>query len=299
VRTTSTFMVRTRVAALRFAVAVSCALAVAACSGGGAGLPSIPPPPPAISGIGIFDESTNGCTVSYDGLIWYAVPPGHFSPLDVRSSKCGADLGSDPNAPIPVWALPNGPTKAIFVATSLQQRYSVPGMQMLESDASAVHVPITWMIANGTYLSDAPLYDQYHAKNGDDVETGEIGPPVAQMKANFPWYAPQVSVDGAGRQRYPADDIAAGFGGFWGITWDSQGIDGTSDLGAPWGEYCADPASYKRPDPGGTCPFLAYEWTARDLTRSYLSTLDYWYSTDPDDILIRAGFDPVSGAQYE
>ncbi|HTV74595.1 MAG TPA: hypothetical protein VME66_12945, partial [Candidatus Acidoferrales bacterium] len=247
----------------------------------------------------MFDESANACTVSYDGLISYAIPPGSFSPIDVRSSTCGVTLQANPNAVIPRWAIPDGPTQAIFVATSLQQAYSVQGMQMLEQDASAAHVPMTWMISDSAYLADASLYTQYHAQNGDDVETGEIGPPVSVMQSSFPWYAPHVSVDGAGEQRYPSVDIAAGFGGFWGITWDSQGIDHTDDMGAPWGAYCADPNSYKRPEPDGGCSFLAYEWTARDLTRAYLSRLDYWFSTDPDDLLIRAGFNPTSGAQYE
>jgi hypothetical protein len=158
---------------------------------------------------------------------------------------------------------------------------------------------MTWMIGNTQYLASASMYDQFHTQNGDDVETGELGPPVSQMRTTFPWYSPHVSVDGAGHERDPAEDIAAGFGGFWGITWDSQGVDHTADLGAPWGEYCADVTSYKRPDPNGNCGFISYEWTARDLTRSYLSQLDYWFSTDPDDILIRAGFNPQSGAQYE
>ena len=272
-------------------------IVLAAC--GGSGLPEVAPSPPAIPGNGVFDESANACTVSYDDRIWYRVPAGAFSPIDVRASSCASGLGSAPNPPIPTWAVPSGSTKAIFVATSLQQAYSVTGMQMLESDAGAAHVSMTWMIANTQYLADASLYNQYHAANGDDVETGEVGPPVSLMQSNFPWYSPHIAVDGAGHERNPASDIAAGFSGFWGITWDSRGIDHTDDEGAPWGAYCADPSSYKRPDPTGNCTFLAYEWTARDLTRAYLSGLDYWFSTDPDDLLLRAGFDEAGAAQYE
>lgn len=278
-----------------------CALVLfAAGCAGGAGLPAVAPSPPAIAGIGVYDESTSGCTVSYDGLVWYQVPATAFSPLEVQYTRCNAaTLASTPNAPTPSWAMPSGTTKAIFVATSLQQSYSVLGMQRLEADASAAGVPMTWMIANNAYFANASLYNQYHAANGDDVETGEIGPPVAQMQQYFPWYSPHVSVDGAGRERSPSTDIAAGFAGFWGITWDSRGIDGTADMGAPWGEYCADPNSYKRPQPDGGCSFLAYEWTARDLTRAFLSQLDYWFSTDPDDVLLRGGFDVNGGARYE
>lgn len=273
--------------------------ALAACSGGATTLPNVPPSPPALAGVGIFDESTSGCTVSADGLIFYRVPASTFSPMVVTQERCNAGtLGATQSVAVPSWAVPNGPTKAIFVATSLQQTYSLSGMQQLEADASASHVPMTWMIANSAYLADASDYDRYHAQNGDDVETGELGPPVSQLQQTFAWYSPHVSVDGAGHERSPAADMAAGFDGFWGITWDSRGVDGTGDMGAPWGEYCADPASYKRPQPDGGCSFLAYEWTARDLTRAYLSQLDYWYSTDPDDLLVRAGFTPASAARY-
>ncbi|HEY5341839.1 MAG TPA: hypothetical protein VIK27_12490, partial [Candidatus Aquilonibacter sp.] len=283
---------------MRALLAAVAASLLAGCGGSGA-RPWIPPSPPAIPGIGVYDRAAGACDVSYDGFIRYSVPAGSFSPIDVRSSTCGLNLAADPNPPIPQWAIPGASTKAIFIATSLQQAYSIAGMQMLEHDAASAHVPMTWMIGNTAYLADAALYNQYHSANGDDVETGELGPPIAQMQAAFPWYAPHVSVDGAGQQRYPAVDLAAGFGGFWGITWDSRGVDHTTDMGAPWGAYCADPSSYKRPDPSGACSYIAYEWTARDLTRAYLSGLDYWFSTDPDDILQRAGFTTATGARYE
>lgn len=85
---------------------------------------------------------------------------------------------------------------------------------------------------------------------------------------------------------------------FWGITWNSRGTDGTSDYGAPWGTYCADVRSYKRPQPDGRCDLLAFEWTARDLTRAYLSGREAAFSTDPDDLLQRAGFTPKTAAAY-
>lgn len=120
---------------------------------------------------------------------------------------------------------------------------------------------------------------------------------IAAMRSAFPWYVPTVSVEGAGHERDPLGaEEQFGEYGFWGITWDSRGIDKTFDLGAPWGAYCADPQSYKRPDPDGTCPIVAFEWTARDLTRAYLSGHDEFFSTDPDDLLQRAAFG-IPGAQ--
>ena len=270
--------------------------ALAACSGGGKGN-VLPPGPGASIGGQIYDQASASCTVTSDGVISYTLPQGAFSPIDVRSNS-SCSLGSSSSPPIPSWARPSGPTNAIFVATSLQEAYSPTGMQMLEQAAAAAHVPMTWMIGNSEYLANASLYTQYHAQNGDDVEAEDSDALIAQMKAAFPFFTDTVSVQGAGHERDISGLMARGETGFWGITWDSQGIDGTQDLGAPWGSYCADPSSYKRPEPDGGCALLAFEWTARDLTRAYLSGLDYYYSNDPDDLEKRAGFDAASGAQY-
>jgi hypothetical protein len=172
-------------------------------------------------------------------------------------------------------------------------------MESIESSAVASRVPASWMIDNTEYLTDAAnLYQTYHAKNGDDIEAPAGQGLIEYMKHHFAWYVPEVSVEGAGHERAIAQLMALGYHAFWGITWNSHGVDGTWDYGAPWGSYCSDPSSYKRPDPDGTCPLLALEWTARDLTRAYLSGYEAYFSTDPDDLQQRAGFTPSSGAAY-
>jgi hypothetical protein len=259
-----------------------------------------PPVPPDTSGV--IDQAARSCTVTVDGLISYTVPAGAFGPIDTNHrSACGGSLL--PTPPIPGWARPTGSTQAVFVATSLQETYSVAGMQTIDAAASPVHVPVTWMIGNGEYLVNASLYDGYHAVSGDDVEAE---PSLASaMQAAFPWYTPTVSIDGAGRERNVQTDLSQGETGFWGITWNSHNTDRTYDLGAPWGTYCADPASYKRPQPDGGCTLLAFEWTARDLTRAYLSdtngysfTAEAAFSTDPDDLQQRAGLNAAAAEQY-
>ena len=140
------------------------------------------------------------------------------------------------------------------------------------------------------------MYDSYHTANGDDIESEDYAFLVRSLQHHFPWYVPTVSVEGAGHERNIPGLIALGEHAFWGITWNSHGIDRTYDYGAPWGSYCADPSSYKRPQPNGGCGLLAFEWTARDLTRAYLSGHEEYFSTDPDDLLDRAQFSP-SGAQ--
>lgn len=270
-------------------------LILGGCSGGGV----IPPPAPHIVGVGVFDASSQQCDVSYDGLIWYSVPAGSFSPIDVRQERCTATaLRSDPAPPIPSWAKPSGATQAIFVATSLQQAYSIAGMQSIEAAAAPSHTPVTWMIGNSTYFDDAALYNQYHQANGDDVQVESAASLITAAESAFPWYRPTVSPEWAGHERDIKGTLALGETAFWGIAWNQSGVDGTDDVGSPWGTYCSDVTSYKRPAPNGSCALLAFEWTARDLTRAYLSGHSEYFSTDPDDLQQRAGFDTSSASAY-
>ncbi len=248
------------------------------------------------------------CTVSVDGFVWYTLPTGAMPPIDFTQVKCKSAASIDPNVtpPLPTWSRPAGTTQAIFVATSLQEAYSLQGMQIIEQLAESAGIPLTWMIGNPEYLTeDAAYYSQLHSSNGDDVELEDSGSLYQLAGQALPWYAPAVSVEGAGHERNISSALALGNGGFWGITWNSHGTDSTSDEGTPWGTYCADVSSYKRPSPNGDCTLLAFEWTARDLTRAYLAntnahgySAEAAFSTDPDDVLLRAGFDPSAGAAY-
>lgn len=251
-------------------------------------------------GIGVFDAATSQCSVSYDGLVWYSVPAGSFAPIDVAHEQCAADALQAQSSPVvPAWAKAPTATQAIFVATSLQEKLPLGGMQILEGIAQVHHVPVTWLLGSPAYLVDLAPYNSEHAANGDDVEA-EPGL-ESGLQADFPWYKPLVSVQvgGAGRvQRNPAAQMTLGEDAFWGTTWNNAGVDQMQDYGVPWGTYCADVASFKRPAPDGSCSLLAFEWTARDLNRAYYSGQVASFSTDPDDLQQRGGFTPQTAVQY-
>lgn len=175
---------------------------------------------------------------------------------------------------------------------------SLAGMQSLESIAAAHHIPMTWLIGNMGYIPFASMYNAYHAKNGDDVQSAYFPSLHKLIAAHMPWYRPKVSVMSAGTERLIPQGLYPGEHAFWGIAWNSNGTDGTRDIGAPWGAYCADVKSYKRPQPDGGCDLLAFEWTARDLTRAYFGGREDIYSTDPDDLLHRGGFSVSSATHY-
>jgi hypothetical protein len=252
------------------------------------------------AGVGVFDASTSSCTVSYDGFVWYAVPAGSFAPIDVAHEQCAATaLQAKSATPLPSWAKPTAGTQTIFVAASLQEKLPLGGMQILESIAQAHHVPVTWLAGSSAYLLDLAPYNTDHTLNGDDIEAE---PSLeTTLEKDFPWYRPMVSaqVGGAGRaQRDPAAVMPLGEDAFWGTAWNQIGIDQLQDYGTPWGTYCADTASFKRPAAGGSCALLAFEWTARDLNRAYYSGEVAAFSTDPDDLLLRGGFTAQTALPY-
>lgn len=299
-------------------IALLSMLVLAACSGGGT--PPSPPPSPLTptqhfpAGSSSVSMATadfvmgGPCAVSMDALVWYSVSSGSIPPVDFTHVRCNAPatIGANGMPLTPRWATLSGATQAIFVATSLQEAYSLPGMQAIEHDAEGAGIPVTWLVGNSQYLSqDAAYYNQLHAGNSDDVELEDGAGLYALARSALPWYTPAVSVEGAGHERNIAGALGLGNDAFWGITWNSHGTDNTSDVGTPWGSYCADPNSYKRPSPFATCTLLGFEWTARDLTRAYLAntlargySAEAAFSTDPDDVLLRARFDPASAASY-
>ncbi len=267
----------------------------------GSSLPTITGVPGGTTpGATVFDQSSTPCSVSYDGVIWYQIPAGSFSPIDVKHARCSAGLSAIEAPPRPSWAIPRGATQTRFVATSLQQLHYVPGgMQSIEADARRNDLSVSWMAVALSYVTAVgDLYDLYHDHNGDDIEGTSYRPLIQYMKKSLAWYVPTVSVEGAGHERNIAGLLALGERAFWGIAWNSHGVDGTYDYGAPWGSYCADPTSYKRPQPNGRCALLALEWTARDLTRAYLSGDEDAFSTDPDDLQLRGGFSASDAENY-
>jgi hypothetical protein len=252
------------------------------------------------------------CRVSYDGFIWYAIGPGSVPPIAARHVDCpeGSHARTTRPSVVPRWAKPSGPTQALFAAVSFHEILSRDGMERLGAIAHAYGIPVTWMTGQpATFDAAGDLYDDFHRRFGDDLQTrptnhnpfARSSPTPTHFAAlaqrRFPWFRRGVAIEGAGYARDIAADMAEGYRAFWGIAWNSHGLDHDYDEGAPWGAYCADPASHKRPAKDGRCELVGLEWTARDLTRAALSDHEEFYSTDPDD-LQAAGFDARSGAQY-
>ena len=292
-------------------IAVTVLVGLLAGCGGGASsqLPPAPTPTPgethvppgfSIASLVASHASVGGCTVSFDGLLRYTLPVGDFAPIDVSYTSCQPSALSASNTPpIPTWAKPIGPTQTIFTAVSLQDAFSQSGFDAVANAYHQVGVPVTWMLGNRQYIdANGPLYDRYHSAYGDDIQAEPYTDIISLLTSKYPWYASNVSIEGAGHERNIAGVQQRGEHAFWGVTWNSFGTDLTYDRGAPWGSYCIDTTSYKRPSSDGSCDVLSMEWTARDLTRAYFSQREDAFSTDPEDIVLRGGFDVATGPVY-
>jgi hypothetical protein len=151
----------------------------------------------------VFDQSSSICSVSYDGIIWYQLPAGQFSPIDVKRAHCPNGLSTIDAPPRPTWAIPHGQTQTRFVATSLQQAHFMPGgMQSIEAVARQNKLSASWMAVAIDFINGAgDLYSLYHQNNADDIEGASTPRLIHYLKGKFSWYVPTVSVEGAGHER--------------------------------------------------------------------------------------------------
>jgi hypothetical protein len=246
-------------------------------------------------------QGGSGCRVSYDGLIWYRLPAGDFGPISATQARCErpAKLTRLLATAVPSWAHARRSTRAIFAVASLQEAFSATGMRQLGALAHADGFPVTWLVADPLWLLlQRDLYASGHRAYGDDVQTPPLRQLIALSRASLPWARARVAVESGGNARDIERVRALGERAFWGIAWNSSGVDGLADRGAPWGAYCADNDVYKEPALASDCPLVALEWTARDLTAAYWSGREDIYSTDPDDLTERGGFDAATAARY-
>jgi len=244
---------------------------------------------------------TSTCHLSSDGFVWYRQRERSFAPFEVRYVACASSAArvvaaSDP--PLPHWAEPRATSRALFVAGTLQDDLSRAGTLEMAALARGAGIPLTWMLGNLRQLAvNRDVYDLNHRRFGDDLQIEPYDDLRAATQRTLPWFRLTTTIDGGGHERTIAHDLALGARAFWGIAWNSNGIDGNADRGTPGGAYCADRGSYKRTAVDG-CRLVGLEWTARDLTRAYFSGHEEAYSTDPDDLLQRASLAPDAAAHY-
>ncbi len=191
-----------------------------------------------------------------------------------------------------------------FVSIASRYRNNVTALRGMSRLANIVHphgVPITWMVSPDSARAAADDLTRWHHEYGDDVG---VAPPELSFTPvdTKPDYATRR--DRLARLR---DDICSvlpwarctvasghtdpeivrmcgeiGIEGMWGLCWEQIDVDDITDRGCPWGSYYMHPEDRLRPADGQS--LLSFEWTARDLLKSFHSGYASMYSTDPNDV---------------
>jgi len=198
-------------------------------------------------------------------------------------------------APVPSWAKPDGPTHAVFSAVSLVEKPRGGPIGPLAETAHAAGVPLTYLLGWDWIPSNVAILDAEHAR-GDDVQA--VPSNLALAHDAWPWFTPSISVLGAGMERRIDLTLAAKLKAFWGITGSRRAPTAHSTAerrGAVLRRSTfVQTAGTRRP-----VRSRRIEWTARDLTMAYESGREDAYSTDPDDLRLRAHLAPQAAAEYE
>ncbi len=194
----------------------------------------------------------------------------------------------------------------IYSFASIASRFhngvtAIHGMRRLAEVMHGHGVPVTWLVSPDSARAAASDITLWHEQFGDDVavappelslEAADIAPDYptrrdrlaryrAEIQAALPWAQCAVA------SGHTDPDIARmcgelGFEGLWGFCWEQIVVDNITDRGCPWGCYYIHPEDRLRPAPGRGP--IAFEWTARDLLKSFHSGNPCLYSTDPNDV---------------
>ncbi|MCK5862514.1 MAG: hypothetical protein KAH38_08515, partial [Candidatus Hydrogenedentes bacterium] len=178
---------------------------------------------------------------------------------------------------------------------------ALTGMQRLADTLHPHGVPITWMVSPDSARVAAKELSQWHDQYGDDVA---IAPPELSITTvdESPSYEKKLErlagYRTAIQQALPWAECTVASGhtdpdivricnelgieGLWGFCVEQIAVDDITDRGCPWGAYYMHSEDRLRPAKKQSA--VAFEWTARDLLKSFHSGNPCLYSTDPNDV---------------
>lgn len=194
----------------------------------------------------------------------------------------------------------------IYSFVSIASRYkndvtALKGMRLLADVVHSHGVPITWLVSPESARAAAQELTRWHHEHGDDVAVAPQELSITTVDTSQAYTARRdrlARLRDEVRQALPwAECLVAsghtdpdivrmceeiGIQGMWGLCWEQIDVDDITDRGCPWGSYYMNPNDRLRPADGRS--LLSFEWTARDLLKSFHSGYASMYSTDPNDV---------------
>jgi hypothetical protein len=170
-------------------------------------------------------------------------------------------------------------------------------------------IPVTWLVSPKSARCEQEMLTEYHEKYGDEVALffrfnqlhhsnertraqsmtveeyrEEIQKQTLAIQKALPWAELKVAGQGIRTINLLKALQAEGFIGMFGHCPYQIGTDSITDYGMPWGSFPTDPEDIHRPAKASQTGLITFEWTARDLTRSFHTARPELWSTDPNDV---------------
>lgn len=175
------------------------------------------------------------------------------------------------------------------------------------------NIPVTWLVSPKSARCEMDVFTEFHEKFGDEIAmffrfpTGEkfhharerdiatkltvdeyrklIAEQRAEIRKWLPWADVKVAGQGIRTREMLLALEAEGFTGMFGHCWCQIGVDSITDFGMPWGSFPMRKGSAHLPaGPGDDSGIVAFEWTMRDLNKSFHTCKPELWSTDPNDV---------------
>src|SRR5271157_670486 len=174
-------------------------------------------------------------------------------------------------------------------------------------------IPVTWLVSPKSARCEQEMFTDYHENFGDEIAmffrfpTGEqfhhskerdvarqltvddYRRELREQKAKIQEYLPWADIKVAGQgirtdEMYTALE-AEGFLGMFAHCYCQIGTDSITDFGMPFGSFPMRKDSAHLPaDIGNDSNIIAFEWTQRDLNKSFHTCHPELWSTDPNDV---------------
>ena len=172
------------------------------------------------------------------------------------------------------------------------------------------NIPVTWLVSPKSARCELEMLTEFHEKYGDEIammirfeipgfhhskertmaeriSVEDYRKMIRKQKEEIQNYLPFADIKVAGQGIRTANMMEAlrleGFIGMFGHCYCQIGTDSITDFGMPWGSFPMRPNSVHLPalDEQGV---IAFEWTMRDLNRSFHTCRPELWSTDPNDV---------------
>jgi len=170
-------------------------------------------------------------------------------------------------------------------------------------------IPITWLISPKSARCEKEMFKEFHDKYNDEIgmmirfdnkhhssersyantlNVDDFRKLIRSQKEEIlkylPWAEIKIAGQGIRTQAMIQALMEEGFIGIHGHCYCQIGTDSITDFGSPWGAFRIRPEDYHLPARKNENGLIAFEWTQRDLNKSFHTVYPELWSTDPNDV---------------